>query len=224
MPDIILDAKHISKYFYVPQEFKVLDDISFTVNKGEFMTLVGKSGSGKSTLLYILSTMDTDYQGELTLNGINLRYQSQDQLAAFRNQHIGFVFQFHFLLQEFTVLENVMLPALKLGKLSKAEIEHNAYENLRILGLEDQALKLSSKLSGGQQQRVAVARALINKPTIIMGDEPTGNLDSVNTGVIFDIFQQLAHDQKQTIIVVTHDDDFAKRSDRTVVMSDGKII
>jgi lipoprotein-releasing system ATP-binding protein len=224
MSDIILDAKHISKYFYVPQEFKVLDDISFTVNKGEFMTLVGKSGSGKSTLLYILSTMDTDYEGELILNGINLRHQSQDQLAAFRNQHIGFVFQFHFLLQEFTVLENVMLPALKLGKLSKPEIEHNAYENLKILGLEDQALKLSSKLSGGQQQRVAVARALINKPTIIMGDEPTGNLDSVNTGVIFDIFQQLAHEQKQTIIVVTHDDDFAKRSDRTVVMSDGKIV
>lgn len=224
MADVILEAKNITKYFYEPEKFKVLDDISFTVNKGEFMTLVGKSGSGKSTLLYILSTMDTDYQGDLTLNGVNLRGQTQDQLAAFRNEHIGFVFQFHFLLPEFTVLENVMLPALKLGKLSNAEIEHNAYENLKILGLEDQALKLSSKLSGGQQQRVAVARALVNKPTIIMGDEPTGNLDSVNTGVIFDIFQQLAHEHNQTLIVVTHDDDFAKRSDRTVVMSDGKII
>jgi lipoprotein-releasing system ATP-binding protein len=223
MAEVILDAKHISKYFYEPQKFKVLDDISFNVAKGEFLTLVGKSGSGKSTLLYILSTMDTDYEGQLILNGVNLKGQTQDQLAAFRNEHIGFVFQFHFLLPEFTVLENVMLPALKLGKLAKAEIEHNAYENLKILGLEDQALKLSSKLSGGQQQRVAVARALINKPTIIMGDEPTGNLDSVNTQVIFDIFQQLAHEQKQTLIVVTHDDDFAKRSDRTVVMTDGKI-
>ncbi len=224
MAEVILDAQNISKYFYEPEKFQVLKDVSFTVNKGEFMTLVGKSGSGKSTLLYVLSTMDTDYEGSLTLNSVNLRGQTQDQLAAFRNEHIGFVFQFHFLLPEFTVLENIMLPALKLGKLSKAQIEHNAYEKLKILGLQDQALKLSSKLSGGQQQRVAVARALINDPTIIMGDEPTGNLDSVNTQVIFEIFRQLAHEQKQTIIVVTHDDDFAQRSDRTVVMSDGRIV
>lgn len=223
MAEVILDAKNISKYFYEPEKFQVLKNVSFTVNKGEFMTLVGKSGCGKSTLLYVLSTMDTDYEGQLTLNGVNLRGQTQDQLAAFRNEHIGFVFQFHFLLPEFTVLENVMLPALKLNKLSKAEIEHNAYENLKILGLQDQALKLSSKLSGGQQQRVAVARALVNNPTIIMGDEPTGNLDSTNTEVIFEIFKELAHERNQTIIVVTHDDDFARRSDRTVVMSDGEI-
>jgi len=224
MAEVILDAKHITKYFYEPDKFQVLKGISFTVNKGEFMTLVGKSGCGKSTLLYVLSTMDTDYEGELILNGVNLRGQSQDQLSKFRNEHIGFVFQFHFLLPEFSVLENIMLPALKLGKLTKEQIEHNAYEKLKILGMQDQALKLSSKLSGGQQQRVAVARALINDPTIIMGDEPTGNLDTVNTEIIFEIFQELAHKQHQTIIVVTHDDDFAKRSDRTVVMSDGKIL
>jgi lipoprotein-releasing system ATP-binding protein len=224
MAEVILDAKNISKYFYEPEKFQVLKDISFTVNKGEFMTLVGKSGCGKSTLLYVLSTMDTDYEGELILNGVNLRGQTQDQLAAFRNEHIGFVFQFHFLLPEFSVLENIMLPALKLGKLTKEQIEHNAYEKLKVLGMQDQALKLSSKLSGGQQQRVAVARALINDPTIIMGDEPTGNLDSVNTEIIFEIFQELTHKQHQTISVVTHDDDFAKRSDRTVVMSDGKIV
>lgn len=224
MAEVILDAKNISKYFYEPEKFQVLKGISFTVNKGEFLSLVGKSGCGKSTLLYVLSTMDTDYEGELVLNGLNLRGQSQDKLAAFRNEHIGFVFQFHFLLPEFTVLENVMLPALKLNKLSKAEIEHNAYENLKTLGLQEQALKLSSKLSGGQQQRVAVARALINNPTIIMGDEPTGNLDSVNTEIIFDIFKELAHERNQTIIVVTHDDDFAKRSDRVVMMSDGEIV
>ncbi len=224
MAEVILDAKHITKYFYEPEKFQVLKDISFSVNKGEFMTLVGKSGCGKSTLLYVLSTMDTDYEGELILNGVNLRGQSQDQLSKFRNEHIGFVFQFHFLLPEFSVLENIMLPALKLGKLTKEQIEHNAYEKLKILGMQDQALKLSSKLSGGQQQRVAVARALINDPTIIMGDEPTGNLDSANTEIIFEIFQELAHKQHQTIIVVTHDDDFAKRSDRTVVMSDGQIV
>lgn len=222
--ELILEARNINKYFYEPEKFKVLDDISLSVKKGELLSLVGKSGCGKSTLLYILSTMDTDYEGELILNNTSLRGKTQDQLAAFRNEHIGFVFQFHFLLPEFSVLENVMLPALKLGKRSKAEIQEAAYEKLKILGMQDQALKLSSKLSGGQQQRVAVARALINNPTIIMGDEPTGNLDSVNTHIVFDIFQELAHEKKQTIVVVTHDDDFAKRSDRTVLMSDGKML
>lgn len=222
--ELILEARNINKYFYEPEKFKVLDDISLSVKKGELLSLVGKSGCGKSTLLYILSTMDTDYEGELILNNTSLRGKTQDQLAAFRNEHIGFVFQFHFLLPEFSVLENVMLPALKLGKRSKAEIQEAAYEKLKILGMQDQALKLSSKLSGGQQQMVAVARALINNPTIIMGDEPTGNLDSVNTHIVFDIFQELAHEKKQTIVVVTHDDDFAKRSDRTVLMSDGKML
>lgn len=222
--EIILHAEHITKYFYEPQQFKVLDDVSFSVRKGEFLTLVGKSGCGKSTLLYILSTMDTDYEGNLTLNHQPLRNTTQDELSAFRNEHIGFVFQFHFLLPEFTVLENVMIPALKRGVFSAQEIEHNAYESLRMLGMHEHALKLSSKLSGGQQQRVAVARALINNPTIIMGDEPTGNLDSANSAIVFDIFQELAHERKQTIIVVTHDDDFAQRSDRTIHMKDGKIL
>jgi lipoprotein-releasing system ATP-binding protein len=221
---IALKADHIIKYFYEPQKFQVLKDVSFEVKKGEFLSLTGKSGSGKSTLLYVLSTMDTNYEGELFINGKKLTGQSQNNLAAFRNEHIGFVFQFHYLLPEFSAIDNVMLPAMKLNKKSRQEIEDKAYKNLKLLGLEDQALKLASKLSGGQQQRVAIARALINDPSIIMGDEPTGNLDSKNTQVVFDIFKELAHGQGQTIITVTHDDDFARNSDRIIDMSDGVII
>jgi lipoprotein-releasing system ATP-binding protein len=223
-PTIALTASNINKYFYQPEPFQVLKDISFEVKKGEFLTLIGKSGSGKSTLLYVLSTMDTDYEGRLEINGAKLTGKSQNELAAFRNQHIGFVFQFHYLLVEFTALENVMLPALKLGKKSKQEIEADAYESLRTLDLADQALKTANKLSGGQQQRVAIARALINNPSVIMGDEPTGNLDSKNTKVVFDIFKQLTRDRGQTIIAVTHDDDFALNSDRVIELSDGNLL
>jgi lipoprotein-releasing system ATP-binding protein len=149
---------------------------------------------------------------------------STDKLAAIRNEKIGFVFQFHYLLSEFTCLKNVMIPAIKLGKYSEKEIEEKAYEKLKILGLEDQALKPANKLSGGQQQRVAIARALINDPLLIMGDEPTGNLDSKNTNIVFDIFQELTQNYGQTIIAVTHDDDFAKKSDRIIEMKDGLIV
>ncbi|MFN5347207.1 MAG: ABC transporter ATP-binding protein [Bacteroidota bacterium] len=220
----ILESKSISKYFTDPVEFQVLKNISFDVNKGEFMTLVGKSGSGKSTLLYVLSTMDTDYTGELIIDGAVTGKMSKDELAGLRNEKIGFVFQFHYLLSDFTCLQNVMLPALKLGKLPHQEIEEKAYQKLAILGLSDQAMKLSSKLSGGQQQRVAIARALINDPLIIMGDEPTGNLDSKNTRIVFDIFQELSKNYGQTIIAVTHDDDFASKSDRIVELKDGEVI
>lgn len=222
--EIMLQADKIGKYFYDPVKFKVLNDISFTVNRGEFVTLVGKSGSGKSTLLYLLSTMDTDYEGTLFIHGEKLTGQKQNQLAAIRNEKIGFVFQFHYLLPEFTCLKNVMIPALKLGKLPRKEIEEKAYQKLTLLGLHDQALKPASKLSGGQQQRVAIARALINDPLVIMGDEPTGNLDSKNTQIVFDIFKQLTHELNQTIIAVTHDNDFAAKSDRTIEMQDGVII
>lgn len=220
----ILETKNINKFFHEPTEFQVLKDISFDVKKGEFLSMIGKSGSGKSTLLYILSTMDTDYNGELYIDNKLMTGLSIDQLAEVRNEKIGFVFQFHYLLPEFSCLRNVMIPALKLGKLSEKEIEHRAYQKLEILGLQDQALKPASKLSGGQQQRVAIARALINDPLIIMGDEPTGNLDSKNTDIVFDIFQELTLSFGQTIIAVTHDDDFAKKSDRIIEMKDGFII
>lgn len=188
------------------------------------MSLIGKSGSGKSTLLYILSTMDTDYSGKLTIDNQLVTGFSNDQLAELRNEKTGFVFQFHYLLPEFSCLQNVMIPALKLGRLSAKEIGEKACLKLKILGLEDQALKPASKLSGGQQQRVAIARALINDPLIIMGDEPTGNLDSKNTNIVFDIFQELTRNYEQTIITVTHDDDFAHKSDRIIELKDGEIV
>ncbi|SFW79925.1 ABC transporter ATP-binding protein [Chitinophaga sancti] len=222
--ELMLEAEKIGKYFYDPIKFKVLNDISFKVYRGEFVTLVGKSGSGKSTLLYILSTMDTDYEGKLHIHGQLTTGQKQNSLAALRNEKIGFVFQFHYLLPEFSCLKNVMIPALRLGRYSRQEIEERAYQKLTLLGLQDQALKPASKLSGGQQQRVAIARALINDPLIIMGDEPTGNLDSKNSQIVFDTFKQLAHEYNQTIIAVTHDNDFAERSDRTIEMQDGVII
>jgi len=218
-----LKVDNLNKHFREPEDFHVLKDISFSVAKSEFVPIIGKSGSGKSTLLYLLSTLDTDYTGEIRINDELVTGQRQNDLARFRNSNIGFVFQFHFLLPEFTALENIMLPALKLGRLTREEIEQNAVDKLRQLQMDAFAHKLSSKLSGGQQQRVAIARALINDPAIIMADEPTGNLDSVNTGLVFDIFKDLSHKKGITILTVTHDLDFAKGADRVIEMVDGKI-
>ena len=219
-----LEAKLIQKEFHDPVTIQVLKDINFTINKGEFVSLTGKSGCGKSTLLYILSTMDTDYSGELFIDGISMKNKKENELARIRNEKIGFVFQFHYLLNEFSVLKNVMLPGLKLNKYTEEEIEHRAIEKLKILGIESEALKLPNQLSGGQKQRVAIARSLINDPFIIMGDEPTGNLDKKNSLIVFDIFKELAHSFKQTLLIVTHDQDFASNCDRIIEMEDGKII
>lgn len=223
MADIALKATGISKVFHDAVNLQVLKNISLDVKKGEFVSIVGKSGCGKSTLLYVLSTMDTDYEGTLEINGTKVTGKSLNDLAYIRNTSIGFVFQFHYLLPDFTCLKNVMIPALRLGKLSYKEVEEKAYEKLKMFGVEDQALKKANNLSGGQQQRVAIARALINDPTIIMGDEPTGNLDSKNTSIVFDLFQKLSKEYGQTIITVTHDEDFARRSDRIIEMADGEI-
>jgi lipoprotein-releasing system ATP-binding protein len=220
----VLVAKNIVKYFKEPVLFEVLKDVSFEVDKGEFVSIMGKSGCGKSTLLYILSTMDTNYEGELYLGGEKLTGRDQKELAVVRNQHIGFIFQFHYLLPEFSVLDNVMLPAKKSGIKSKEEIEHDAYEILKKLGVEEQAKKVASKISGGQKQRIAIARALINNPSIIMGDEPTGNLDSKNSANVFSILKELSHEQNLSLLVVTHDNDFAAKTDRIITMEDGKII
>ncbi|NHZ84682.1 MAG: ATP-binding cassette domain-containing protein [Planctomycetia bacterium] len=218
----MLRAENITKYFYTPQEFKVLDNISFEIKKSEFVSIIGKSGCGKSTLLYVLSTMDTDYSGNIFIENDLITGLKQDKLAMIRNIHIGFVFQFHYLLPEFSCLKNVMIPALKLNRYSKKEIEEEAYQSLKLLGIEEQALKPASKLSGGQQQRVALARALINKPKIIMCDEPTGNLDSKNSSLVLDLFRQIATELNQTIVAVTHDNDFANSSDRIIEMQDGR--
>ncbi len=220
----ILEAKGVSKYFHDPITIQVLKDINFSIQRGEFVSVIGKSGCGKSTLLYILSTMDTDYEGELLIDGITMKGKKEGDLARVRNEKIGFVFQFHYLLNEFSVLRNVMLPGLKLGKHSEKEVEQRAYEKLKILGIESEALKWPNQLSGGQKQRVAIARALINDPLIIMGDEPTGNLDKKNSEIVFNIFQELAQVYNQSLLIVTHDNEFALRTNRIIEMEDGRII
>ncbi|MCX7929845.1 MAG: ABC transporter ATP-binding protein [Chlorobi bacterium] len=220
----ILRATDIVKYFTDPVRFQVLRGISLTVEHREFVSIIGKSGCGKSTLLYVLSTLDTDYEGTLAIADTVVTGRDQDFLAHFRGQHIGFIFQFHFLLQEFTILDNVMLPALKLGRESPATIEHRAMDLLQRMGIADYARRPAKQLSGGQQQRAAIARALINQPTLIIGDEPTGNLDSENTAIVLDLLDSICHEMGQTVIIVTHDAEVAARSDRILTMADGKII
>jgi lipoprotein-releasing system ATP-binding protein len=224
MTKTVLQSKGINKYFKDPVLTQVLKDINFSVNRGEFVSVTGKSGCGKSTLLYILSTMDTDYEGDLLIDGVVMRGKTEAELARIRNEKIGFVFQFHYLLNEFSVLKNVMLPGLKLQKYSEAEVEHRAMERLKTLGIEALAIKKANQLSGGEKQRVAIARALINDPIIIMGDEPTGNLDKKNSDIVFDIFKQLCAEFQQTLLIVTHDQSFAEKTHRIIEMEDGRIL
>lgn len=221
---IVLQASHICKSFHDPVTIEVLKDISFSINKGEFVSITGKSGCGKSSLLYILSTMDTDYDGELKVGQDVMRGKTEKQLAHVRNEKIGFVFQFHYLLNEFSALENVMLPGLKLGIQTIEEIRLHALDRMKTMGIEKLADKKANQLSGGEKQRVAIARALINNPGIIMCDEPTGNLDKQNTGIVFDIFKQLAEESHQTLLIVTHDQEFASKTHRIIEMEDGRII
>lgn len=221
---IILEARNISKYFHDPLTVQVLKNVSFSVMAGEFIAVIGKSGCGKSTLLYVLSTMDTDYEGNVILQGEDLKGKKDAALAKVRNNSIGFVFQFHYLLNEFNVLRNVMLPGLKKAQYSEREVEQRAYEKLKILGIQDEALKKPNQLSGGQKQRVAIARALINDPLIIMGDEPTGNLDKKNSDMVFSIFDELCTEYGQTLLIVTHDLEFAHKTHRIIEMQDGSIM
>lgn len=220
---LVLETKHINKFFVEPVKFQVLKDISIQLEKGEFVSVMGKSGCGKSTLLYILSTMDTDYEGDLFIDNQKMSDLSKGELAGIRNEKIGFVFQFHYLLAEFSVLRNVMLPALKLGKEKESMIRSKALEKLELLGVADQAHKMAYKISGGQKQRVSIARALINDPLIIMGDEPTGNLDSKNAENVFNILRDLGNQQEMSMLIVTHDMDFAKKTDRIIKMGDGTL-
>lgn len=224
MSELVLEARNINKDFHDPVTINVLKNINFTINKGEFVAVTGKSGCGKSTLLYILSTMDTDYEGDLLIDNQTMAHKKESELAKVRNEKIGFVFQFHYLLNEFTALQNVMLPGLKLGKYSEEEIEHRAIEHLKKLDIQKLANKSANQLSGGEKQRVAIARALINDPLIIMGDEPTGNLDKKNSDIVFNIFKQLTLEFNQTLLIVTHDNEFAEKTERIIEMEDGKII
>lgn len=220
----VLEANKINKYFNSEQRQHVLKDISFSINTGDFTSIMGKSGCGKSTLLYILSTMDTEYEGDLLIDGQTMRSRSESELARVRNEKIGFVFQFHYLLNEFSVLRNVMIPGLKFGKYSENELEHRAMEKLKIFGIENLAFKKPNQLSGGEKQRVAIARALINDPILIMGDEPTGNLDKKNGELVFDHFKKLAAEYQQTLLIVTHDQEFARATDCIIEMEDGRIL
>lgn len=220
----VLETKNIDKFFLKPVRFHVLKEISIQLQQGEFVSIMGKSGCGKSTLLYILSTMDTDYEGDLFIDGQKMSDLSKNELARIRNEKIGFVFQFHYLLADFSVLKNVMLPALKLGNEKESIIRKKALEKLEILGVADQAHKKAFRISGGQKQRVSIARALINDPILIMGDEPTGNLDSKNAKNVFNILRELGNQQEMSMLIVTHDMDFAKKTDRIIKMGDGNIL
>jgi len=216
----MLSAKDIHKR-YGPVE--VLKGVDITINSGEIVSIVGPSGSGKSTLLHILGTLDKPDRGEVFLENENISRLQGNKLAGFRNKHIGFVFQFHHLLPEFSALENVCIPGWLTSR-NKNEVKQRAEELLRILGLTLRLENKPNQLSGGEQQRVAVARALINKPDIVFADEPTGNLDTANAKELHQLFFDLRKEFNQTFLIVTHNEELAQLSDRTLTMKDGKII
>lgn len=204
-------------------QVEVLKGVDISVQKGEVVAIVGPSGSGKSTLLHILGTLDKADAGDVFLNETLLGKLSDKKLAAFRNKHIGFVFQFHHLLPEFSAIENVCIPGWLAGR-KKAEVKQEAERLLKLLGLENRLENKPSELSGGEQQRVAVARALINNPDIILADEPTGNLDSANAKELHQLFFELRNKFGQSFLIVTHNEELAKLSDRILEMRDGKIV
>ena len=216
----MLKAVDIHKRY---NQLEVLKGVSLEIQKGEIVSIVGSSGAGKSTLLHILGTLDSSDRGECYLNGAAFHQLRDKKLAAFRNKHIGFVFQFHHLLPEFTALENVCIPGWLAGY-RKRDVENEAKRLLDTLGLADRMENKPHALSGGEQQRVAVARALINKPDIVFADEPTGNLDSHNAKELHDLFMDLRKQFNQTFLIVTHNEQLAEMSDRVLKMSDGLIL
>lgn len=217
---MMIEATHIEKSFGV---LKVLKGIDFKAEKSEVVSIMGASGAGKSTLLQILGTLSTPDSGSLIIDGVETRSLNKMQLSAFRNKKIGFVFQFHHLLPEFTSVENVMIPALIAGK-SEKEAKNSALELLGTLGLSERVSHKPSELSGGEQQRVAIARALINQPAVLFADEPSGNLDSATKSELHNLFFKLRDTFGQTIVIVTHDPDLAKMCDRSLFMKDGVFI
>lgn len=204
-------------------DLQILKGIDLEINTGEIVSIVGSSGAGKTTLLQILGTLDSPDQGELTIDGVNPFSLSAKQLSAFRNQHIGFIFQFHQLLPEFTAIENIIIPALIKG-LSQTDAKKDAQKLLDLLGLTERANHKPSEMSGGEQQRIAVARSLINRPKVVFADEPSGNLDSQNSTELHELFFKLRDEFNQTFVIVTHNESLAKMTDRRLVMSDGSII
>jgi lipoprotein-releasing system ATP-binding protein len=219
----ILELKNINKIYGKAVQTQVLFDINLSFEKGSFNSIIGQSGSGKSTLLNIIGTLDTPTSGEVIIDKVNIKDVSRNKLSELRNEKIGFVFQFHYLLPEFTALENVLMPyRIKNGSVSK-EITEKAKEYLSMVGLEKVINNNAAKMSGGQQQRTAIARALINSPDIILADEPTGNLDSDSTEIIYNILRDINKKIKTTFIIITHDKRIAEKADRIVEILDGKI-
>jgi lipoprotein-releasing system ATP-binding protein len=201
----------------------ILKGVDLEVEKGQIITIVGASGAGKSTLLHIIGTLDRQDHGSLRLNNVDVGSLSPKKLSAFRNEHIGFIFQFHHLLPEFTALENICIPAY-IAKKGKKQAEQKAYELLDLLGLKDRAHHKPNELSGGEQQRISVARAMINNPSIILADEPSGNLDSNNAESLHNLFADLRDTLQQTFVIVTHNENLANMANRKVLMKDGQII
>ena len=217
---LMIEVREIEKSY---GSLQVLKKVSLTIEKNKVVTIVGPSGAGKSTLLHIIGTLDKADRGEVVIDGVNLNQLSDDKLAEFRNRHIGFVYQFHHLLPEFTALENVAMPALIAGK-SRKESFNRAQELLDFLKLGDRVGHKPAQLSGGEQQRVSVARALMNNPELILADEPSGNLDTENARKLHDLFFVLRDTFKQTFLIVTHNEELAELSDRKIVLQDGSVI
>ncbi len=221
-PTVALEARDLRKVFAGQVTQEVLKGINLQFPAGEFAAIVGPSGSGKSTLLYILGALDMPTTGSVLVAGRAVESLSQTEVAAVRNKHVGFVFQFHFLLPEFTALENVLMPAL-IGGARRDVVERRGLSLLDRVGLAGKARQRSTRLSGGEQQRVAVARALINQPSLVLCDEPTGNLDTKNSEAVYTLLRELNTENKQTILVVTHDPGFAAKTDRIVRLVDGLV-
>ena len=223
MSDIVIKTEHLTRKLSGEVPVTLVEDAGLEIRRGEFVVITGPSGSGKSSLLYLLGLLDTPTSGTLWMNGENVSACSEDKLAELRLSELGFVFQFHFLLPEFSALENVMLPMQRLGRLSDEQIRTRAVSLLTDLGLEEQQHKLPRQLSGGQSQRVAIARALANDPLLILADEPTGNLDSASSEKVENILKELAHRHYRAVAVVTHETRFASAADSVITIVDGRI-
>lgn len=202
----------------------ILPDLNLEIFKGEFTSITGPSGSGKTTLLYLLGGMDKPTSGRIFLDGEEITKKSEEELTLIRNIKLGFVYQFHFLLNEFTALENVTMPIIAGGRMNSRQAKQRGEELLSLVGMEDKMRNKPTQLSGGQQQRVAIARALANEPKVLLADEPTGNLDSKNSELVYNLFKKLNEELKQTIVVVTHDEGFAQKTRRNIHLVDGKIV